>query len=148
MSKRRTIISAIETKLGTISVAGGYNYDLQGGVRFGLRSMERITSTPAIDFFVDGDAEVDYQPDNTAEVNMDVTVIGYLKPGRNDDDYVVEDLLADIVKVMHSDHTLGGNVVDCRMISESTDPFLEGNDVPRIASATFQVIYYDDYGSI
>lgn len=146
MSKRRAILEAVNTKLLLIATASGYFYDLPANEpNYGIRSMGRLTAYPAIDYFLADEDDPQYQPSSTVESDLSLTVIGYLRTDADVDDLAIEDFLSDITKAMHSDHTLGGLVAEFKCTNRSVDPFLEGNELPRVCSLEFDITYFADF---
>lgn len=150
-SKRKEILTTLQTQLSTISVSNGYNNDVNN-VSLTFKSFEDINEYPEIVILP---AASRYAPltnseytSGSAEFSTDgwaVHVFGYVQVQTNVDDEnfltkKIEDMIEDIITLMLSDHTIGLSYVRNVYLSDVL-PYADWEENRGVAELIFEVKY-------
>jgi hypothetical protein len=111
MSKRRSVIAAVETRLAGIRVASGYNTDAGENVYLGEAPAMGPDDPDAVLAVVLGDEELGHQGENVV-VTLPIDVQAIVKVSREGPYVVLEAMVEDIKRAMEqADRTLGGLLI-------------------------------------
>lgn len=142
-SKRQNILDYIsETLFGSITIAGGYNFDVQTKSR-GLKSLMELPDSAFPALFV---ASADERRQDSSNVNfesiMSVHIYGAVKAAENVVQVELDKLIADLTKAIYTDPNMNDNVIWSSIKSVVTD---EGDNQPH---AFFEMLVEMQYISV
>jgi len=105
-SKRTTIIKNVVTTLAGITTDNGYHMTVSG-VEVGVQNLDENENLPRL-FVVSGEEEANWQTNLSYNRELYFLIIGKVHVDSDDEasgilTYELEDLLADIFKIMHVD---------------------------------------------
>ena len=120
-SKREQIIQALIAQLATISIANGYETELGNRIARGKRQAPKKDELPAI-VIREGKATTDA----TVNAGFDATTLRVELAARDRFDESIENsygrankMLADMVKALGNDPTLGGLTIDTTVVEDN-----------------------------
>lgn len=131
-SIRQQILTAIKTRLQTITVANGYETDIGSNVNVWHTTDFQETELPAIDLR-DPAEEVETRGGNhicTLSIEIEAKVSGTTS------DVSMRDIIADIIKAVGIDSTFSGLVQDTRPVSNESFGFNQNSK--KVASITMK----------
>ena len=120
-SKRTTIMKNVVTTLAGITEANGYHMDVSG-VEVGVQNLDENENLPRL-FVVSGEEEAEWGTNLSYDRKLYFLIIGKVHVNSDDDasgilTYELEDLLADIFKIMHVDIQRGNAVVSSNLTNQ------------------------------
>ena len=145
ISLRNDIYTELITTLKTISIANGYNTDLNQQVSEDLQNIEQVHELPYL-YLIDGSEDKDWVDVDGLECALTFICIGYVREDANDASAgtLIRKLLADVEKCVCADSRRNGKAIRTLVTNIKTD---EGNLKPEgVFNCDIQVIYRQKYG--
>ena len=145
--QRQKIVEDLETVLGAISIAGGFQTDVTKVERV-IRHWDEVNDVerPWIGFMPSRE-KLKYQPSDCIRVVLPVKLLAYVDvieedttAGQADRTQKINDILGDVNKALNADQTRGGNATSTTVTSADTD---EGEDCGvGVVQMDFEVVYF------
>ena len=120
-------VSAVETAIGNITTAGGYNYDLGSTEYLGAESIDQVTGTRPRVYITGYEEDTERWSTNKLMRRLRVSIRGIMDGKHYRQMGDVTKLHTDIEKALYADKSLGGVITTLRILSSEGNFERESN---------------------